>query len=59
LRGGDDSASNDDSESPKITEGRPQIYAHLPWLIGLALCILTVGFVALFRNSPVRSPYGK
>ncbi len=59
LRGGDDSASADDSDSPKITEGAPPIYAHLPWLLGLALSILAVGFITLFRGSPIRSPYGK
>jgi hypothetical protein len=59
LRGADDSGSQDDSDSPKVTEGRPQIYAHLPWLLVLAFSILAVGFLALFRSSPVRSPYGK
>lgn len=59
LRGTDDSGSQDDSDSPKVTEGRPQIYTHLPWLLVLALSILAVGFLALFRSSPVRSPYGK
>ena len=59
LRGTDDASSEDDSDSPRVTEGRPQIYAHLPWLLVLALSILAVGFFVLFRSSPVRSPYGK
>ncbi|HTU47510.1 MAG TPA: carboxypeptidase-like regulatory domain-containing protein [Bryobacteraceae bacterium] len=59
LRGGDESASADDSESPGITEGRPQIYRHLPWLVVLILSILAVGFAVLYRSSPVRSPHQK
>jgi hypothetical protein len=59
LRGGEEPASADDNESPGITEGPPQIYRHLPWLITLALAILAVGFIALYRSSPVRSPYQK
>jgi len=59
LRGGDQTPSSDDNESPGITDGRPPIYQHLPWLIALALSILAVGFIALFRSSPVRSPYQK
>jgi hypothetical protein len=52
-------AQEDDSDSPQVTEGQPRIYAHLPWLIALAFCILGVGLVVLYRSSPVRSPYGK
>ena len=52
-------AQQDDSDSPPVTEGLPRIYAHLPWLLGLAFCILGVGLVVLYRSSPVRSPYGK
>ena len=59
LRGGEEAASSDDSESPPIREDRPRIYHHLPWLIALAFSILAVGFVALYRSSPVRSPYQK
>jgi hypothetical protein len=58
-RGEDSSSSDDDSESPKLTEARPRIYAHLAWLLALAMSILAVGFIALFRSSPMRSPYGK
>lgn len=49
--------SNDDS--PQVTEARPPIYAQMPWLLTLALSILGIGLVYLFRTSPVRSPYGK
>jgi hypothetical protein len=59
LRAGEEAAPSDENDSPPVTEGRPQIYKHLPWLIALALSILAVGFVVLFRTSPVRSPYQK
>lgn len=49
----------DDSDAPQVTEARPQIYSHLGWLVLLAFSILGVGLIILFRNSPVRSPYGK
>lgn len=55
----DQAAQQDDSDSPQVTEGQPRIYAHLPWLLALAFCILGVGLVVLYRTSPVRSPYGK
>jgi Carboxypeptidase regulatory-like domain len=45
----------DTSDSPQVSEGAPQIYAHLPWLLGLALGILAVGLIVLFRSSPVQS----
>jgi hypothetical protein len=47
----------DDTDSPQVTEGRPQIYAHLPWLVALAFGILGTGLLVLFRTSPVGSPY--
>jgi hypothetical protein len=59
LRGGEESTSPDEGESPKVTEGPPRIYQHLPWLIALSLSILSIGLIVLFRASPVRSPYGK
>ncbi len=49
----------DEGESPQVTEGKPPIYAQLPWLATLALTTLGVGLAYLFRTSPVRSPYGK
>jgi hypothetical protein len=59
LRGGTETASSDDNESPPVTEGPPHIYQHLPLLIALAISILAVGFIVLYRSSPVRSPYQK
>jgi len=52
------SASGDDSDQPQVTEGDPQIYRHLPWLVALALAILALGLVSLFRRSPLRLPGG-
>jgi hypothetical protein len=49
----------DQNDSPPVTEGQPQIYQHLGWLLGLALGILAVGLVYLYTTSPVRAPYGK
>jgi plastocyanin len=51
-----DAGSNPDS--PSVTQAMPQIYQHLPWLVGLALGILAVGLLVLYRTSPVRAPYG-
>lgn len=59
LRGEDQGSGSDESESPGITQGQPQIYRHLAWLIALAMAILGVGFVVLFRSSPARTPYQK
>jgi len=49
----------DQSDSPQVTEGQPQVYRHMGWLLGLALSILAVGLVFLYTTSPVRAPYGK
>jgi hypothetical protein len=54
-----DASAADDSDSPEVTQGQPPIYRHMMWLVGLAFGILGVGFVVLFRSSPVRSPYAK
>jgi hypothetical protein len=54
-----DTTSDDDADRPQVTEGNPQIYSHLGWLLTLAFAILGVGLFILFRSSPVRSPYGK
>jgi hypothetical protein len=59
LRTPQDGPTADTSEAPQPVEAPPQIYRHLPWLLALALSILTVGLVFLFRSSPVRSPYAK
>ncbi len=56
---GPETTQPDQSDSPQVTEGQPQIYRHLGWLLGLALAILAVGLAFLYTNSPVRAPYGK
>jgi hypothetical protein len=54
-----DTGSEDDSDRPQVTQANPPIYAHMGWLLTFAFGILGVGILILFRNSPVRSPYGK
>lgn len=44
--------SPDDSDEPPVTQAPPKIYQHLPWLVALALGILALGLVTLFRGSP-------
>jgi hypothetical protein len=51
--------SGDEGDGSQISEGNPQIYNHLGWLLGLALGILAVGMVVLFRSSPVQSTSGR
>jgi Carboxypeptidase regulatory-like domain len=57
--GGDDAAPADQGDSPQVTEGDPQIYSHMGWLVGLAFAILAVGMIVLFRSSPVQPASGK
>lgn len=54
---GPEATQADQNDSPPVTEGQPQIYQHLGWLLGLALGILGVGLAYLFIRSPVRAPY--
>ena len=54
----DQAAATPDTDSPSVVQGTPKIYQHLPWLVAIALGILAVGLVVLYRTSPVRSPYG-
>lgn len=49
----------DASDEPPVIEGKPKIYSHMGWLLGLAFGVLGVGLTVLYRTSPVRSPYGK
>ncbi|MBV8069362.1 MAG: carboxypeptidase regulatory-like domain-containing protein [Acidobacteriaceae bacterium] len=49
----------DTSDEPPVLAGKPRIYTHLGWLIGLAFGVLGIGLAVLYRSSPVRSPYGK
>jgi hypothetical protein len=55
FHSGDQTNSADEGETPPVTEGKPQIYAHLGSLILVAFCILGVGLIVLYRSSPVRS----
>jgi hypothetical protein len=55
LRGGDDSSAVDTSDSPQIEAAKPPVYRYLPALIGLALGILGLGLLILYRSSPVRA----
>ena len=50
LHNNADSSSTDTSDSPPLTEGRPQIYTHLTLLIVLTFSILGVGLILLFRT---------
>jgi hypothetical protein len=54
LRNPNATSSGEETDSPKVTEGLPKIYAHLQWLVVLALGILAVGLFSLFVTSPVR-----
>jgi hypothetical protein len=54
-----EATETDTSDAPQVTEGQPKIYAHMGWLLGLALAILTAGLIYLYTTSPVRAPYGK
>ena len=53
LRGADTPAT-DESDSPPLREGAPQIYSHLGWLAALALSIMALALVTIYRGSPVR-----
>ena len=56
---GPEATEPDTSDAPQVSEGQPKIYAHMGWLLGLALAILTAGLLYLYTASPVRAPYGK
>ena len=58
LRAASDATAPDEGESPQISEGQPQIYAHMRWLVALTFAILGVGLVYLFRSSPDSSISG-
>ncbi|HXR77393.1 MAG TPA: carboxypeptidase-like regulatory domain-containing protein [Bryobacteraceae bacterium] len=44
-----------DADVPQVVERNPPVYHHLGWLIGLALGILALGLLILYRSSPVRA----
>lgn len=52
LGGGTEEA--DEADMPQVEQKNPPVYKHLGWLVGLALGILAVGVVLLYRSSPVR-----
>jgi hypothetical protein len=54
LHSTDDANAGEDSDSPPVTEGKPQIYTHLSLLVGLAFSILGVGLIVLYRSSPAK-----
>ena len=54
LHNPNETNSGDETDAPKVTEGLPKIYAHLPWLLALGLGILAVGLFSLYFTSPVR-----
>ena len=55
LRGTQDSgASSADGDSPPVVEAAPKIYHFLWYLLAAGLGALAIGFVILYRTSPVR-----
>ncbi len=54
LRPPQTEAGSDTSDSPPVESNPPPVYKRLPYLTGMALGILAIGFVLLFRSSPVR-----
>ncbi len=55
LHNSTENAGPSEDESPQVTEGNPPIYTHKTWLLTLALSVLGVGLIVLYRSSPVRS----
>lgn len=49
-----ESNSADTSDSPQVTEGRPQIYNHLVLLVVLAFSILGIGLIMLFKSGAIK-----
>ncbi len=43
-------AADDDSGAPQIHEIQPHVYDKLPWILGIALVVLALGFVVLYRS---------
>lgn len=52
LGGGAEEA--EEADMPQVEQKNPPVYQHLGWLVGLALGVLGVGVVLLYRSSPVR-----
>lgn len=50
-------AEADENGGPSIEEIKPKIYTHLTWILVLALSILTLGFILLYRApKPAEAP---
>jgi hypothetical protein len=54
-----ESNSADTSDSPQVTEGKPQIYHHLRLLVVLAFSILGIGLIMLYRTKTGKTGTGK
>lgn len=50
-----ESDSAETSDSPQVTEGKPQIYSHLTLLVVLAFSILGIGLIMLFKSGTSKS----
>jgi hypothetical protein len=53
LRTDTSAPADDDSGSPKVEIAAARIYSQLGWVLGLALAILAIGGVMLFRRGAV------
>lgn len=52
VSGGPASASEEDTGAPQIQETNPRLYHSLPVVLGLAIVILLLGFIVLYRSAP-------
>ncbi|MDZ4798809.1 MAG: hypothetical protein SGI92_11655 [Bryobacteraceae bacterium] len=43
-------AQGEESDTPGIDMVKPRIYARMPWIVGLAFAMLTLGFVAMYNK---------
>lgn len=50
LAGAMGSPDDADSGAPQITEIKPLVYNRLGWILGIALTILALGFILLYRS---------
>jgi len=55
LHNAAESDSAGTSDSPQVTEGKPQIYHHLTLLVLLAFSILGIGLIMLFKSGATAS----
>jgi hypothetical protein len=52
--GGETADPGDDADRPQVEQKNPPVYQHLGLLVGLALGLLGVAVILLYRSSPVR-----